>query len=173
MQRFGLFVMCAVVLALALPLAADDGIVLKFDGGIGVIPGPNGVANANVVQGTLPPGQPWVIARLTANIKADGRISVDGRGLLLAGGNGIGTNGNQSVRPVLFCGGAPSTTESAVPLEPNGDFTIDDVLSPEPPSPCNSPTLLIVNDPGGRWFAAGILKRSVERERPALTARQR
>jgi hypothetical protein len=45
-----------------------------------------------------------------------------------------------------------------VPLELNGDFRIDDVLNPAPPADCASPVLLIRN-PGGAWFAAGILKR--------------
>jgi len=100
-------------------------------------------------------GAPWVIARLTADIKTDGRISVDGRGLLLAGTNGIGTNGNQSVRARLFCGGVAHDSVLA-PLQANGDFRIDDVLSPLPTNPCDNPVLLIVNA-GGAWFAAGGL----------------
>jgi hypothetical protein len=138
--------------------AADD--LVRFDGGIGVIPVSNvnaaGVGTANVVLGVPPGGQPWVIARLTAEAKGDGRISVAGRGLLLAGGNGIGTNGGQSVEARLFCAGVAHDT-GLVPLEANGDFRIDDVLSPAPPSPCESPVLLIVSG-GGRWFAAGIPK---------------
>jgi hypothetical protein len=103
-----------------------------------------------------PGGIPWVISRLTADIKTDGRISVDGRGLLLAGGDGIGTNGNQSVRARLFCGAVMSDSV-LVPLEPNGDFSIDGSLAPVPPTPCTNPVLLIVNT-GNAWFAAGILK---------------
>ncbi len=157
MRRLAWLAGCAVVLALAVPVAADEGL-LRFDGGIGVIPGPNGVANANVVRGVAPGGQPWVIARLTANVKMDGRISVDGRGLLLAGGNGIGTNGGQSVQAVLFCGPvatAVAHSSALVPLAANGDFEIDAVLTPTPPSTCDNPVLLIVSA-GGRWFAAGI-----------------
>ncbi len=145
--------------------AGDDDGGLKFQGGIGVIPVSNvnaaGVGTANVVLGVPPGGQPWVIKRLTANVKDDGRIQVDGRGLLLAGGNGIGTNGGQSVEARLFCGGVPHET-GLVPLEADGDFHIDDMLSPAPPSPCQNPVLLIVNAriaDGGRWFAAGIPKR--------------
>ena len=93
------------------------------------------------------------------DIKTDGRISVDGRGLLLGGGDAIGTNGNQSVRARLFCGPAPGVMHDSVlvPLEPNGDFRIDGTLAPVPPTPCTSPVLLIVST-GGNWFAAGILK---------------
>ena len=146
------------VLALLSPgLAAADGL-LKFDGAIGVIPVSSvdaaGNAVANVVLGVPPGGQPWVIARLAAEVRADGRISVEGRGLLLAGGNGIGSNGNQSVEARLFCGGVAHDTP-VVPLDRDGDFRIDDVLSPAPPSPCVTPVLLIVSA-NGRWFAAGI-----------------
>ena len=93
-------------------------------------------------------------------MKADGSIKVRGRGLLLAGGNNIGTNAGQSVRATLICEAtAPFTlhnTDPVVALEPNGDFRIDDVLNPAPPAVCASPVLLIRN-PAGSWFAAGIL----------------
>src|SRR5438445_4532009 len=164
-----------VVLLLPVALAAKDSrgssdsgnSLVRFEGGIGVIPVSNVVVaggvttvTRNVVRGVNPPGQIWVIADLTADVKADGRIRVDGRGLLLAGGNGIGTNANQSVRARLFCD-ATTAFDSAnlVALQPNGDFRIDDVLrsaaGATPPNPCASPVLLIING-GGAWFAAGI-----------------
>jgi hypothetical protein len=143
---------------------------LRFEGGIGVIPtsrvdppvSPATVPTVvrNDVRGLQPGGQPWVIARLDARIRPDGSIRVEGRGLLLAGGNGIGTNGGQSVRAVLFCGPAASASRhdsELVALEPDGDFRIGGELSPLPPSPCENPVLLIVN-PMDRWFAAGILE---------------
>jgi hypothetical protein len=139
-------------LLVSLPVLAESPLV-RFDGGIGVQPLKAGGA-ANTVQGVNPGGIPWVIARLTADIKTDGRISVDGRGLLLAGGDKVGTNGGQSVKARLFCGTVASDSV-LVPLQPNGDFRIDDVLSPLPANPCNTPVLLIVNG-GGAWFAAGI-----------------
>ncbi len=95
-----------------------------------------------------------MIADLRADVKVDGRIQVDGRGLLLAGGNGIGTNGGQSVQARLFCG-TVAHNSGLVLLEPNGDFRIDGVLDPVPPDPCATPILLIVSG-ANRWFAAGI-----------------
>src|SRR6202011_6349275 len=86
--------------------AADDSLV-GFDGGIGVDPVSGITSNApalNVVRGIPPGGFPWVIKRLRASVQADGRIHVDGRGLLLAGGNVLGTNGGQTVMALLFCG---------------------------------------------------------------------
>ncbi len=155
-----------------LAAAAQDSLV-KFKGGIGVIPVSAGVAvaptlgtaltvesvNRNIVRGVQPPGQIWVIADLRADVKVDGRIKVRGKGLLLGGGNGIGGNAGQSVFATLICeAAAPFTlrsTGSAVALGPNGDFRIDDVLTPAP-FDCASPVLLIRN-PAGAWFAAGIL----------------
>jgi len=150
---------CLLSVALTFPFAASAQPLVRFDGGIGVVPVRAGPA-ANVVRGVNPGGQPWVIDRLTANIKTDGKITVDGRGLLLGGGDNIGTNANQSVRARLFCGpvvGATIHDSELVPLEPNGDFRIDGALAPIPPTPCANPVLLIVSG-GGNWFAAGIPK---------------
>jgi hypothetical protein len=146
------------LLAIAVPLRADDGLV-KFEGGIGVVPVrlAAGVAVPNTVQGVNPGGQPWVIGRLRAWISDDGQISVDGRGLLLAGGNNIGNSGGVNVRAMLFCG-TTSFTSDLVQLDEEGDFRIDGLLSAVPPNPCTNPTLLIVSA-GGSWFAAGIPKR--------------
>lgn len=149
----------ALVLLLASSAMAHD-IIVAFKGGIGVIPvalGPSGTPVANAVQGIQPAGTPWRISDLRATVKQDGRIHVVGQGLLLAGGNKIGTNGGQSVFATLICGTALFSTPvaNAVPLEADGDFTIDDVLSPTPPLDCDSPILLIRNV-GGVWFAAGI-----------------
>ena len=47
-----------------------------------------------------------------------------------------------------------NTALAGVPLEPNGDFVIDDTLTIVP-TECPSPVLLIRNT-GGVWFAAGI-----------------
>lgn len=138
---------------------------LKFKGGIGVIPvtgvAANGTVNLNLVRG-VSPGGPWRIANLEAVIGADGHIKVVGRGLLLASGNGIGTNAGQSVHATLFCGPVATATAhnsnpAGVALEADGDFRIDDFLSPPPPTPCDTPVLLIRNV-GGVWFAAGIPK---------------
>jgi hypothetical protein len=151
---------CLLSFALSFPLAANaQSPLVRFDGGIGVIPVRGGNL-PNTVRGVNPGGQPWVITRLIVDVKTGGRISVDGRGLLLGGGDNIGTNANQSVRARLFCGPAvtPSIHDSVlVPLEPNGDFRIDGVLAPVPPTPCANPVLLIVSG-NNNWFAAGIPK---------------
>ena len=156
----------AAALALAAAGAQADDRLVRFDGGIGVIPVSSGqgtaatatVVNRNIVRGVQPPGQIWVVRELRADVRTDGSISVDGRGLLLGGGNNIGLNAGASVFATLNCGTTEhSTTLAGVPLEPNGDFRIDDVLSPAP-AECPSPVLLIRNAANQAWFAAGILK---------------
>ena len=146
--------------------------LVRFDGGIGVDPISNVVVSAtapqvtvvspNAVRGVSPAGQIWRIADLDADVSLDGHIRVRGRGLLLGGGNGIGTNGGQSVFATLFCGPASnatasSTNQAGVALDADGDFTIDEVLSPLPPNSCETPVLLIRTAAGSHpWFAAGI-----------------
>jgi hypothetical protein len=166
----------AAVIVLVLAIVGHVGaqgrdLVARFAGGIGVIPVQNGAGPVNAADGTFPnvklnvvrgvfPGAgPWRIADLKAEVDADGRIRVRGRGLLLASSNSIGQNANQRVFATLICEPtAPfverSTAFTGVPLEPNGDFRIDDTLNPAP-SACASPVLLIRNT-GGVWFAAGI-----------------
>ena len=163
------FVLSPLLVALfAQSAVADD--TLKFRGAIGVLPVAAGVGQAatanvvtrNIVRGVQPAGQIWVISALKATVKTDGDIHVVGRGLLLGGGNLIGFTANASVFATLICEPtAPftehSTDPAGVPLQPDGDFRIDDVLSPLPPADCVSPVLLIrVTGANPGWFAAGI-----------------
>jgi hypothetical protein len=146
--------------------------LVKFKGGIGVHPVSNVTAvvgpplavtvNQNIVRGVNPAGQLWVIDKLDANVKSNGDIKVEGKGLVLAGGNGIGRPpaAGASVFATLICEAAApfvehSTTLAGVSLAPDGDFKIDDVLVPIPDG-CASPVLLIRSANGGAWFAAGI-----------------
>src|SRR5258707_7549929 len=82
-----------------LSAAADDSLV-KFKGGIGVIPVSSGVAvaptlataqivesvNRYIVRGGQPPGQLSTIADLTGDVKADRSITDRRLRLLVAGG---------------------------------------------------------------------------------------
>jgi hypothetical protein len=163
-MRKTIFAFALVVCLAAVHRVSANDTLVKFNGGIGVIPVSAGqgqaatatVVNRNIVRGVQPPGQLWTIAALRAEVGKDGRITVRGKGLLLAGGNAIGTNANQSVRATLICDAAGTLLDTGlVPLQPNGDFRIDDVLNAAPPSVCQSPVLLIRN-PAGAWFAAGI-----------------
>lgn len=147
---------------------ADDSLV-RFKGGIGVLPLSSGqgteaiatVVNRNIVRGVQPPGQIWLIRTFEAKVSQAGDIKAKGRGLILGGGNNIGRATGQSVFATLFCGAVAPFSESSsdllgVPLNEEGDFVIDDQLSPAPPVPCDSPVLLIRNAANASWFAAGI-----------------
>lgn len=152
--------------------ARDRDVLVRFDGGIGVIPVQGVVAPANldgtfanvtrnIVRGVNPGAGPWRISDLKATIDTDGRIRVRGRGLLLASTDKIGQNANQSVFATLICEATGpfverNTNTAGVPLSADGDFRIDDVLS-QAPATCASPVLLIRNT-AGAWFAAGIQK---------------
>jgi hypothetical protein len=168
--------------ALAPLSAAADKPLVKFDGGIGAIPVSAGVGTdatattvtRDIVRGVQPPNTPWAIADLQARVTVDGHITVDGKGLIFAGGNTIGTavgtaaSGGTAVITVfatLICETVAPFTQrntnlAGVPLAANGDFEIDDVLSPAPPpaSSCATPVLLIRNAGNQNWFAAGIQK---------------
>jgi hypothetical protein len=151
--------------------AQSSNLLARFDGGIGVIPVSSGTgpvnadgtlpnARVNVVRGVNPGGGPWRIAELRADIDRLGNIEVRGQGLLLASGNSIGQNANQSVFATLICEAtAPfveHSTSSVVPLDPAGNFVISDTLT-SVPTECPSPVLLIRNA-AGAWFAAGVAK---------------
>lgn len=152
-------------------LRADDTLA-RFRGGIGVHPVSNvaGIANddgsfanvtKNVVRGIDPAGQLWTIEDLDARVRTNGDIFIRGKGLILAGGNNTGRATGQNVFATLICEATPpftalSTNPAGVPLSVNGDFKIDDVLTPLPVGTCASPMLLIRNAAGATWFAVGI-----------------
>jgi len=166
------------LIALVPSLGRTDDSLVRFKGGIGVdsvssAPGPAPVAatvNRNIVRTVQPAGQLWTIADFKAEVKADGRIDADGRGLVFAGGNTVGTavvvtstggTATLNVFATLICENVAPFVErdtKPVPLEANGDFRIHDVLTPWPPASCNTPVLLIRNAGNRNWFAAGILK---------------
>jgi hypothetical protein len=141
--------------AIAQSAMAED--LVNFSGGIGVIP--TGSANTTV-RGVAAAGQIWVIRDLTADVDQGGRIRVDGEGLLLGAGDSVGGNANARVFATLFCsndGNVPHNSNAAgVPLQVNGDFSIDGRLSPASPNTCTSPVLLIRSASSLGWFAAGI-----------------
>jgi hypothetical protein len=168
-------VVSALLMSAIASTAAQDVTRWRFKGGIGVIPVSSGVldngaattalvapsVNRNIVRGVQPAGQIWVIDELDAKVRANGRITVEGKGLILGGGNNAGRAAGQSVFATLICEPTPPFTERVTPLagvllSTTGDFKIDATLAPLPPDICASPMLLIRNAAGGAWFAVGI-----------------
>jgi hypothetical protein len=161
-------------------------ILFKFDGGTGVQPfrSAAGVPALNTVAGVAPGGAPWLIRTFDATIRKNGDVRAHGEGVLLAGGDGIGTRaGPRQVVLSLFCRNAavpPATSRTLqttpfnsepVDLDENGDFDVrgqlTDATGATPPLDCgdtvdNRPVLLIRTMAGnpaapGAWFAAGLL----------------
>ena len=171
----------ACVVLTPLSAVADDTLV-TFEGAIGAIGVSAGLGTdttattvtRNIVRGVQPPNTPWAITDFQAQVTVDGHITVNGKGLVFAGGDTIGTaigtsaSGGAAVINVfatLICENAKPFTErntsaKGVPLAANGDFQIDDALSPPPPAPssCATPVLLIRNAGNRNFFAAGIQK---------------
>lgn len=114
----------------------------KFRGGIGV----NGVSGAageigtaeivtrNIVRGVQPAGTAWAIGEFTADVKRDGHVTAEGRGLIFSAGNTTGTaltltpTGRATTLDVfatLICETVPPFVErntSPVPLSAGGNF---------------------------------------------------
>jgi hypothetical protein len=168
-----LVVMLSLVFLVPIAVAGDPSVLVRFNGGIGVDPvggiSLQGAPVPNTVCDLAPGGLPWVIRSLKAKIRTDGSIRVEGRGLVLAGGNTVakdvigGAPTSLSVEAELFCDttatacGTPSISPS-VTLAANGDFTITGSLSPAPPATCTKPVLLIIGVSTDHWLAAGIPK---------------
>lgn len=96
----------ALIGGVSLPAAANDAVIVKFNGGIGVTPAAlsNGVFVPKDVFSVPPGGRPWAIETLRARIHASGTISLRGEGLVFAGGNAVGTAGPVTqVVATLFC----------------------------------------------------------------------
>jgi len=160
----------ALTLGTCVSASAGDDILVRFQGGIGSTPVRGGtIANNAPLPNdvfTIPAGgRPWVIRKLEAKVKVTGDIEVNGKGLVVAGGNSVGRPGTKNGVPItsvfasLFCNGDTTPLNTVtVPLAANGDFTIKDTLAPLPPNPCAAPVFLIRNpDPQNFvWFAAGI-----------------
>ena len=156
MKKISMFIAAVFVVGAMAQSALAQNLVM-FNGGIGDIT--TGSADTAVFDVPVA-GQIWVIRDLLAEVKVGGRIQVDGQGLLLGAGNAIGSNANASVFATLFCTNDGNVQHSSnlagVQLEADGDFSINDKLSPAPPSTCTSPVLLIRVTGNGGWFAAGI-----------------
>src|SRR5437667_9174692 len=156
------------VVMLAPTVRADT--LVEFDGGSGVLTAggvtcgqhpTNCTVRRNDVRGVQPGGQPWVSRQFKAQVKTNGRITAEGKGLVLAGSNAIETAGAVTqVAVTLFCGEETTPdghSSGPHPLAADGDFKFTDTLSPAVPPTCPTPTLLTrARNNTGNWMAAGI-----------------
>src|SRR6266404_8796163 len=79
-MRYACLLLVSLTLMLPVTAAAEEPLV-RFDGGIGATPAAiaAGVLVINTTRGVPPGGRPWVIESLRAEVKIDGRVSVEGR----------------------------------------------------------------------------------------------
>ena len=151
--------LAAMVLAPA-ALASDK--VLAFETMAGV--GRPYTGSANPIRGVNGGGLPWVIRTGKGEVKADGRVEVKVRGLVLADDPAVPaarrlTNPIANFRVVVSCltvdaNGAATTANRSTgdfPATPTGDAEIEAAL--DLPSPCIAPVVLVTS-PTGAWFAA-------------------
>jgi hypothetical protein len=151
-----------VALLVVAPAALAGDKVLEFESMAGVVRPYTGAAHA--IRGVNGGGLPWVIRVGKGEVKADGRIEVKVRGLVLADDPAVPparrlVNPIPNFRAVVSClsvdaAGLAVTvnvTTGDFPATTGGDSEIEAAL--ELPSPCIAP-IVFVTSPGGAWFAA-------------------
>lgn len=153
---------------------ADSGDSIRWQTVIGLIQAGNavGTGTGKVTGG----GQPW--STLGGHAAVDlrtGHVNFDVQGLVLAGGNTIGTPGTiAQVRGTLVCdtdgsGSAPSGTSvlvdtPLVDLDEQGDASFNGDVGPLPPVCSSEPDIAFLIRIGagaaaGRWIANGAVLR--------------
>jgi hypothetical protein len=152
-MRKGLFLLVGLLLALPAAGSADDRI-LRFDTMVGVVRPFTGATNA--IRGVGGGGQPWAIAEAKGELRVDGRLEIEVKGLVL-----VSTNQNPAAtfRAIVSClttaDGLTVTTTNVMtdefPATVDGDSEIEAVVSL--PSPCIAPIVFVTNA-AGRWFAS-------------------
>jgi hypothetical protein len=152
-MRKGLFVLVGLLLALPAAGSADDKI-LQFDTMVGVVRPFTGATNA--IRGVGGGGQPWAVAEAKGELRVDGRLEIEVKGLVLVS---TGQNPAATFRAIVSClttaDGLTVTTTNVMtdefPATVDGDSEIEAVVSL--PSPCIAPIVFVTNA-AGRWFAA-------------------
>jgi hypothetical protein len=97
-----------------------------------------------MLLGASPGAVPWVIRRGEADLKANGRLDVDIRGLVIPTGMFAGTTGPvKMVSASLYCDSntTPVGTSASVPITTDGKADIEATFSL--PAKCLTPALLI------------------------------
>lgn len=141
---------------------SDDDKMLDFDTMAGVTAPYTGGVNA--IRGVPGGGLPWMLDRAQGSLRADGRLDIRVRGLVLADDPAVpperrGINPVAAFRAVVSCmsidgTGAPSVVNrgtDSFPATTAGDAYI--VATVDLPAPCIAP-VVFVTSPAGAWFAA-------------------
>ncbi len=111
----------------------------------------------NVVRGIPGGGQPWSTTGGEAAVDlGTGDIAFRVTGLVLAGGDAIGTRANiTEVRGTVVCGNSARADTPLVPLSAQGDAEFSGNVA-IPPG-CDN-TVFLIRIPAGRWIANGSVR---------------
>ncbi len=117
----------------------------------------------NPVAGITGGGQPWsTLGGQTSINLSSGAVQFEVRGLVLAGGDTIGTPGaiNQ-VKGTLVCvtGATPTVMDTPlVPLSARGDAEFDGSFGPIPTTCTTTNMLFLIRIGANRWIANGAVR---------------
>jgi hypothetical protein len=146
--------------ALASPSRADDSNTVRWKTIIGI------EQAGNTVGGVTGAGQPWsaLSGEVFVNL-ADGTVEFEVRGLVLAGGNSIGTpDGVANVTGTLVCGLMPGETPtvistSPIALSPQGNAEFYGSFNSSTAG-CSATDVafLVVNAATGAWIGNGAVR---------------
>jgi hypothetical protein len=127
--------------------------VLEFKTMVGVDGPFRGAANA--IRGINGAGAPWLIDDVNGELKTDGKLEIDVKGLVLVS---TGLNPSAFFRGAVSCLTNDATTVSTVnliteqfPATTAGDSKIEANVGL--PSPCVAPIVFVMNAGGTSWFA--------------------
>lgn len=142
----------------------DSGKLLTFDTMAGV---PNGfTGTTNPIRGVNGGGLPWVVERGKGELRADGRLSIDVRGLVLDPDDPVvierglaGVNPAATFRAIVSCLTLDDMGNAITVNVQTEEFDADEAgdskirTRVELPSPCFAPVVFVTNA-GGAWFAS-------------------
>jgi len=150
------------VAATSLPALADKDNSARWETIIGIIQA------GNVVAGVTGGGQPWSTLGGNASVNlANGKVDFEVRGLVLAGGNAIGTPATiTQVKGTLVCdtdgsaGGPVLVDTPLVTLSDEGDARFHGSVGALPAACTSEPDMaFLVRIGAGRWIANGAVLR--------------
>jgi len=165
MQRHTRLLLSSVAIAGAatsLPALADRDNTVRWETIIGIIQA------VNVVAGVAGGGQPWSTLGGNASVNLDnGKVDFEVRGLVLAGGNAIGTPATiTQVKGTLVCdtngsaGGPVLVDTPLVTLSEEGDARFHGSVGALPAACTAEPDMaFLVRIGAGRWIANGAVLR--------------
>ncbi len=116
---------------------------------------------SNVVGGITGGGQPWSTLGGSVSVNlSEGTVAFQVRGLVLAGGNAIGTPGPvTSVMGTLVCGVTSTTPQvintSPVPLSPQGDAQFSGSFTSSTGGCIGTTQAFLIRTTTGAWLANG------------------